>query len=431
MKVIKNKYIIFPSLEDTIGQSINNKKSAVRRTDFELTPAEQQKRIRFYYVINKFNAQLLETDDLDSVLNYLKNSLREILPLKDAFLFLFDDNNNLTPAGKQKIEAYTNFVNKAYKNGILDWLFETKKISALPDITKAKNKQTPLNLIVLPIFKNDKPQGIYCIVTPIGSLSTHSFEAETIQIFLSLVQNRIDIERQKTSLSSAYEDLQLLQSKLTNDYKYSAIGELTAGIVEDVMDPVQVVLSCANFIEKEYQNVDRKLTGTISSQIKKIENVLKRLSKFAGAQPAGDTLMPCVLNEPVKDYYDVVLSSLRYKNYECILDLDENLPPILTSKTYIYQLLTNMFGLVLNTNVDGGGILIQSKFVNNQIILRFVVTDRLNIYSDDNSGKRTNLNIKMISNIVKKHQGEIKIINNESGGTSIILNFPIKRKLKK
>jgi K+-sensing histidine kinase KdpD len=87
--------------------------------------------------------------------------------------------------------------------------------------------------------------------------------------------------------------------------------------------------------------------------------------------------------------------------------------------------------MVLNSNVEGGGILVQTKFVSESISLRFIVTDRLNIYAEDNNGNKANLNVKMIANIMKRHQGDVKIINNESGGTTIILNFPVKRKLSK
>jgi signal transduction histidine kinase len=344
---------------------------------------------------------------------------------------MFDSSQVLQPVMKGTEAAYTSFFNKAYKNGILDWVFETGNISALPDITKTKSGSNSLNLIVLPLFKNKKPYGIYAVVSPIGALSTKSFESEALKIFLSLVQNKIDLAKQRDILASAYEDIQVLQSKLSNDFKYSAIGELTAGIVEDVMSPVQVILSCANYLEKEYDSIDKKITGVIVSQIRKVETVIKRLAKFVGTQPTGNNLYPCVINEPLRDYYDVVLSSLRYRNYECILDLDENLPPILSKKIYVHQILTNLFGLVINSKVEGGGILVQTKFINNFITLRFIVTDRLDIYSENEDSNKANLNVKMISNIMKRHQGDINIDNNESGGTSIVLNFPIKRNLSK
>ncbi len=432
MKVIKNKYIKFPSLEDSIERLGNGIDGAYAgQSDFEITPAEQQKRIRFYYIISQFNAKLLQSEDAETILEDLNVSLREIMPLKDSFLYVFDSNQNLQPLVKSYEPAYTSFVNKAFKNGILDWIFETGNVSVLPDITKNDSSSVVLNLVVLPLFKEGKPYGIYSIQTPINALSSKSFEVDALKIFLSLVQNKIDLARQKSRLSSAYEDLQVLQSKLTNDFRYSAIGELTAGIVEDVMSPIQVILSCASFIDKEYDGVDKKITGAIVSQIKKVETVVKRLSKFVGSQSTSSNLYPHVINEPVKDYYDVVLSSLKYKNYECILDLEENLPPVLTQKNYIHQLLTNLFGMVINSKVEGGGILIQSRFVNDTISLKFIVTDRLNIYSEDDEANKANINYKMISNIMKRHQGEVKLVNNEAGGTTIILNFPIKRKMAK
>ena len=435
MKVIKNKYIKFPSLEDSIGrlgvEFKGNSEAKNDYNDFDLSPAEQQKRIRFFFVMNKLNAKFDETFDPEKILEYLQTALKEIIILKSSFFFVFDENSHLKPVSKTTDKNYTSFINKAYQNGILDWMFETKKISVLPDITRREKNTNALSLLVIPLFMENKPYGLYAIATPIASLSSKTYESDVLKMFLALAQSKIEHARQQERISAVYDDLQTLQSKLSNDYKFSAIGELTAGIVEDVMSPVQVILSCTNFIEKEFTQVDKKLTGAITSQIKKIENVIKRLSKFVGAQPTNGNLYPTIINEQIQDYYEVVLSSLKYNNYECILDLDNNLPPIMTQKSYIHQLLTNLFGMVLNSNVEGGGILGQTKFVSESISLRFIVTDRLNIYAEDNNGNKANLNVKMIANIMKRHQGDVKIINNESGGTTIILNFPVKRKLSK
>ncbi len=435
MKVLKDKYIHYSTLEDSLenlaAKSISAANVEFDKKELSLSPAEQQKRIRFFYVAKNLNDNLEASTTFEEILECLRTALKQIIPLKGAFFFMFDNTMTLVPIGKQKQQAYTDFINKANNSGIFDWNFESKNISVLPDITRIKNPANSLNILVLPLFKNGKPFGLYAVKTPINSLSSNSFEIEVIKIFLSTIQNKIDLFRREKALSNALEDIQALQSKLTNDYKYSAIGELTAGIVEDVMSPAQVIMSCANFIDKEYENVDKKIVGALSSQIKKIETVIKRLSKFIGTNSAINSFYPCNINNAIEDYNDVVLSSLTYKNYECLLDLDSNLPSVLTQKSYIHQVLSNLFGLILNSESEGGGILLQTKLFDDNVCVKFVVTDRLSIYAQDNRSKKVNLNVRMISNIMKLHQGTVKIANNESGGTTVTLNFPLKRKLKK
>jgi hypothetical protein len=396
--VLKNKYIQYSSLEDSLeklaANSIGTANIPYNTDEQSLSASAQQKRIRFFYVMKSLNDNLDAASSIDQMLDYMQVALKEIIPLKEAFFFMFDNSATLIPIGQHKQKAYTDFINKANNTGIFDWNFDSKNISVLPDITRIKNPANSLNILVLPLFKKDKPFGFYAIKTPINSLASDSFETEVIKMFLSTIQTKIDLDRQENALKNSREDVQALQSKLSNDYKYSAVGELTAGIVEDVMSPAQVIMSCANFIDKEYDNVDKKIVGAISSQTKKIETVVKRLSKFIGTNSNSNSLYPCSINNAIEDYNEVVLSSLNYKKYECLLDLDTNLPSILTQRSYIHQILTNLFGLIINTDSEGGGILLQTKFFEDNIALKFIVTDRLSVYSNDNEGKRVNLNVE-------------------------------------
>jgi len=428
LKLIKNTAINYPLLHESIewiGSGFKNQK----KNDLNVFEKSNDfsKNTRLLKTIFELKSFLEDESSLEKIIAFFQNLLRDILFLKEIQIFYFEENFiSLIPLTNICDINYTNSINKAFADGIIDWIFEKKQTFVLPEVKRSKINESSLNMVLFPIYGAKKPKGILSVITPQKSIPTNSFEVEAVNMLLAMITNKIDLIREKEKINSVYTDLQLYQSKLANDFKLSAIGELTAGLVEDVISPVQVVLSSTKIIESDYENVDKEIIKTIYSQLDKIQNVASRLTKFANINNRNSNVFPVDLNSIITDYYNVVLSTLKYKDYECILDLETSIPPILTKSTYIHQLLTNFFSIMKSET--GGGILIQSKFVGEKIIVNFITTDSITAQSLDANQKT---NIKMMENLMNLHEGMLKIHNTKSGGTNFVLTFPLRRKIRK
>lgn len=427
MKLIKNTAINYPLLHESvewIGSGLKNQK----RSDNIFEKSDDfSKNSRLLKTILQLKNFLESAYSIAEIIDFFQKLLKEILFLKEVQIFYFEENSsNLIPLTEVCDINYTNSINKAFADGIIDWVFEKSQPIVLPEVKKSSLNESSLNMILFPIYGNKKPKGLLSVITPQKSIPENSFEIEAVNMLLSMTTNKIDLIKGREKINSVYTDLQLYQSKLANDFKLSAIGELTAGLVEDVISPVQVILSSTKMIENDFENVDKQVLQTIYSQINKIQTVVSRLSKFANINNRNSDIYPADLNSVISDYYNVVLSTMKYKDYECILDLETGIPPILTKSTYIHQLLTNFFSIMKNEN--GGGIVIKTKFTGEQILLNFITTDLITAQNLD-ANQKTNL--KMMENIINLHEGSIRIHNVKAGGTNFVLTFPLRRKIRK
>jgi K+-sensing histidine kinase KdpD len=385
-----------------------------------------------FHAIATFESQMSQIEDFQSMNRLLFNSLKRILPLKSINVFFFGESElNLIPVEEDCLEFVKTFVNNAYKEGILDWIFEAGKVSLIPLPENHRATGSKFNFLILPLLEGEKKKGVIAILTPLTSINPEDLDIQVINLMIGMALSKIEALYAKAKLKTTLNELQTYQAKLANDFKLSAIGELTDGIVEDIVDPLQVILS---FVDLSGLNsIEKSSADLIKTQVQKIERVIARLVKFANIDSDNIKIEPCYVNNIIRDYINLVKSFLESVNIECILDLEKDIPPVLSHPNYIYQLLTNIFSMIKTYSPKGGGILIQSRFVDEHVSVKVITTSFLQNISETNSEnvKTRDLNLNIINDLMKKHEGELRAAADNQKGSAIILNFPLKRKIRK
>lgn len=441
MRVIKQNTNTYLSLYDSLKGSSRDESAynSIRTFDVRNEKARRlkeekvrtKKSVNYFEIITDCESALHTSNSVSSLTKVLYQSISSIIPADESGIFMFDEFNvQLNSLDSTISEKSAAFINNIFNDEILDWIFETGKPALIPDIEKYTGSGSKSNFYILPIYENKKNKGLLFILTPISRLDDDSEEAKTIKLLLSLVFPKILVQLQQKSLKSLYSDLQSYQSKLNNDYKLSAIGELTNGIIENILSPMQIIISYADMIGETANSHDMRAVNAIKGQVKKIEGVIGRLAKFSSLNNQPDKLFSCNVNELTNNFCDVIKSSLNNKNYELIVDLDENVPPILTHPDYFNQILSNTFSLLKPKSAIGGGILVQTRFIKDSVNLRVISTDynkKLTNETDNSSESE----IRILNNLVKKHEGSLKFDSKQSAGTSILFKLPLKRKIRK
>lgn len=361
-----------------------------------------------------------------SLTNKLKVAVKRIIPVKDADLFLFDESfSTLNAVEHQSDSELVVSVNKFFGEGILTISFENGSSAVIPDFNTYNGNGAKLNYIIYPILEDGKKKGLFAVLSPVASDKITDLDKQIIKILLNVALSKIDKFALKEKLYSTYEELQTYQAKLSNDYRLAAIGEMTEGILEDVISPLQVILSQVDLLSNGEDSTEIK---KIKSQIRKINSVVHRLIKFANVNQEELEIYPCNLNELIVQYYDIVKSTLESSRLECVLDLAKSLPSILSNPNYVYQMLTNSLGLIKNASGKTGGILIQSGYQLDAVYIKIISTASINIKMEMNAAME--LSIKIIRNLMKKHEGEFTIDSFDGSGSTINLRFPLRRKFR-
>ena len=432
MKVIKENAMAYNTLYETLENEskVRTNENTLRFINTSST-TNKNKFESFFTTLANVNTQIQNLNDIQLIINLFTKNLRALITVEEAHMFLFNDKNyELLPVTKNCERGIRLTVDLALRNGIINWIFENKKTVILPNLSKNSKNIPRLNYLIIPIIERKNKKGVVIIQTPLSELKDDSFEMKAVNLLNGLVYPKISTIISQQKLDEVVKESLTYKSKLSSDSKLAAVGELTNGIIEDILDPTQVIMSCSDLLRNEQSNIDEEVLETINNQVKKIETVIGRLSKFASINRNSTITTPCNINDEVSQYSDLLMSSLNNDNYECILDLGENIPPILSNSNMLNQIFSNLFTIIRTGFTEAGGILIQTRFQSGMV--------QVNIFTTDTLGRLTgkkkdsyDLSFSMMQNLMKKHEGKVIYNNGAESGTSISLQFPFKRKSHK
>lgn len=376
-----------------------------------------------------FRKKLRNINSIQDAAELLCDELKKTYDFTLAELYLFDESDNTLKAQNDSSRIRLNkFIERIQSEGILDWVFESHQGQVIPDLSNKELKLGLKKYLLIPVIHNKKNKGVIIIDRRNYEVSLSSKAESDIELFTEEACFQIELIHNRNIANAAYKDLQIYQSKMLNEFKLSAIGELTTGVVQDILSPLQYLVTNIDILKKETNDQENQVYDSMLNQIKRIETVIKRLIKFSEMNNETIKVQPCDLNVLIKDYKKLIKSSLQEYGIEYILDLSDQLPQVLSHPSYVLQIFSNLFTIFLDEKMKGEGIYLQTRFINNNVVVRIVLTERFKavIGFDDKS----NVNLNIIHNLMKKHEGSFLIQTDNNIGTRITLTFPLKRKLR-
>lgn len=163
------------------------------------------------------------------------------------------------------------------------------------------------------------------------------------------------VERRKTA-----EDREKLQEQLRQADRLATIGQLAAGVVHELNEPLANILGFAQLVKK-YSNLPKQVTEDIDKIINAslhAREVIKKLLFFARKMPPQK--VPVNLNQLVEDGLYFLLSRCQKENIEVIRTLAPDLPEIIADPAQLYQVLVNLVVNAIQAMPKGGKLTIQT-----------------------------------------------------------------------
>ena len=428
MRIIKENTVDFPSLYNTIVADSKSQKEIKSKTREE--SGEVNNHEELFNSLYVFGRKIRETNNPDQITEYLLSSLKKFLPIGEIVFYIATDNKTVPVAVNRNVKKNTEeLVNTIYHDGVLQRILDEGHLSIIP-VREKSAKAGYQYYLVYPIIDIDRSNQYFILInTPERNFESGSFLRKTLQSFIQICTPRMEYLLQRKDLSKTYNELQLYQSKVSSDYKLSAIGEMTYSMIDQIVSPMQVMMSCIDLVEKEH-NIDEEILDTLKMQIKKVHSITKRIVKFSNDDKTNETFIPCSMNLYINQFYEFMYSTINTKNYEIILDLEENLPPILSTPNHIQQILTNIFSMMVNTK-QTGGLYLKTKYSSSTVVLRVISTDYLDIQTETDKDITKNINLMMLQSLMSKHEGKVNFSSSEERGSYLELSFPLRRKLIK
>ena len=225
-----------------------------------------------------------------------------------------------------------------------------------------------------------------------------------------------------------------LEEKLRRTEHLSAIGEMTAGVSHEIRNPLGIIKSSAQLMQKKMAKIDPSspIPGIIVEESTRLDRIITDFLDFA--KPKIADLRPCCLDEIIEKNIAFLSSSSEHKDIKIIREYQSSLPNILGDPAMLYQAFLNIFLNAFQAmDRDKGSITIATWYEPGFVHVTF--TDSGPGIDDDVLKKiwtpffttkemGTGLGLGIIKNIIQAHGGDISITNGDPCGARVEINLP-------
>lgn len=253
--------------------------------------------------------------------------------------------------------------------------------------------------------------------------------AEAARLYTETVQRNKE-------LAEANAKLQMAQQQLVQSEKLAAVGQLTAGIVHDVKNPLAIIIGLAEEVP-EHNHLDdftRESLHTISESGRRANKIVTDLLKFAREAT------PDLARQDLRETIETVLRLTEYLARRAKVHVIRDLPPAPVLVTYdaaqMEQVLMNLVQNAIQAMPNGGDLRTVLTPAAEAVAIAIQDTgtgispQNLNrifdpFFTTKPRGEGTGLGLSVSYGIVARHGGRIDVESQVGVGTTFTILLPL------
>jgi signal transduction histidine kinase len=242
--------------------------------------------------------------------------------------------------------------------------------------------------------------------------------------------------------------LEAARQRSFHNEKMASIGQLAAGIIHEVGNPVAAISGAVDTIRRHYQSEpDTKIAGhdatrenieLITRQIERLSNLTREISEFASPKVSEHRLMD--INQLARDSVNLLRFEPRWSSTKVNLTLGSNVPAIKGSADQLTQVVFNLLVNAANACEQAeereSRIEVSTRLKGNQVCL-FVTDNGCGMdetvkarafepfFSTKPQGRGIGLGLGICQEIVGAHGGTCQIESELNRGTTVAICLPI------
>ena len=233
-----------------------------------------------------------------------------------------------------------------------------------------------------------------------------------------------------------------LQEEILRIDRLVSLGELSSGIAHEIRNPLAGIKTTAQALGEEMGQDDpkREYLNRITKEIDRLNDLLKTFFSFA--KPQKLNLVVCNIKDIVNEIIPLLIKDIANRGINFTEEYASNLPKVRVDFNQMHQVFLNLFLNAIQAMPNGGELKIKAE----SIALAPLVNpgrDYIQIsISDTGKGipahdinkifdpffttrpKGIGLGLSIMYQIIKKHEGNIKVESKVDRGTTFIIMLP-------
>jgi signal transduction histidine kinase len=426
---IESRESYIKALEQTIGvlrqenTSAGTSNLAIRSSIDELV------------AMQRLSNTISTTNDSELIVRELIELTRQVIPVIECNIFLFDGASRLSPLSSKSSPRLQQEAQQQMEAGIVDWVIEEKKTVIIPDLEHMISGANGRNFVIVPLIIRSRGIGVYVIHT---EKPQQEFSNQDVQL-LSVLANQaaVGVENWRThqQLVKANEELKSSHAQMIQAAKLAAIGELAAGIAHEIKNPLQVLLLHLDLVEAGRPMPN--WTQMFSKQVRRLSDITHRLMNFARNASEDVTMEPVKLRKVIDDIVAMVHHEFRGCGIEIEMDQGGDLPSVAGNANYLQQVFLNLLINARDAMPTGGTIGIALSLTGFHVCVRVrdtgagippeVLEKIFRPFFTTKGEKGTGLGLAICHKIILQHKGDIRVESEVGKGTVFTMYLPVWR----
>lgn len=247
-----------------------------------------------------------------------------------------------------------------------------------------------------------------------------------------LKQARERAEHNAEERQKAYDELQKTFEQLLQAEKLTSLGELSAGIVHEVRNPLGAIKGAVEILEDELaaDSPRREFADLAKKEVERLDKLVGEFLRFA--RPATLLVGSNDLNKIVESVISLVENQATAQSVSVERNLQRDLPNVLVDSEQIKQVLLNLAINSLQAMSSGGKLLFRTfekngfsivEVEDNGVGIDEKIASRIFDPFFTTKEKGVGLGLSVAHKIVSQHEGNISG-ENRDGKTVFALYLP-------
>jgi two-component system NtrC family sensor kinase len=277
------------------------------------------------------------------------------------------------------------------------------------------------------------------IIRPFGRFEryTRRIAAGEFSLITPARKYRDEFTNLAIALNHMLIELKKHEEQLIQSRKMAAIGDLTAGIAHELNNPLNNISLTIEALIDEFDEWSReeklKMLHTVSTQVERASATVANLLDFTRRD--GSSFEELSINDVINRTVRLVSNEINLHNIKLVLELGDNLPPLMGNVHNLQQVFLNLFLNAIQAMPDEGRLKVKSYVEDNLIKIDISDTgsgippeilDKIfdPFFTTKEVGKGTGLGLSVSYGIIKKHNGHVTVKSKLGKGTHFSVMLP-------